>query len=153
MKKHDTYFNWARQKPRQMRIKLTWKTVTNAQNNVSKFARDVTIFPSSSGNWYLPPNKCMPRILDVKMNKASKARNVMTLSRVLTITESCRCNAGMKRTSLKIRRRRNERRTEMPLVSFTAKISIKLKEKSIKKLRTHDDSWLLTEGSYGRRVG
>jgi hypothetical protein len=41
----------------------------------------------------------------------------------------------------------------MPLVSFTAKISIKLKEKSITKLRTHDDSCLLTEHSYGRSVG
>lgn len=104
----------------------TWKTVTNAQNKVSKLARATSSCPFSFLKLYLEPNRCIPRMLAVNINNESRARKVITLSKVLIITQSCSCNAGMKRTSLKIRRRRNERRTDIPVSSFPAHTSITL---------------------------
>ena len=49
------------------------------------------------------------------MNSINKEKNVATLSIVLSMTKSWRRRAGMKRTSLSIRSRRNVRRTETPL--------------------------------------
>ena len=49
------------------------------------------------------------------MNNISKEKNVATLSIVFNMTTNCRLNAGIKRTNLRIRNKRNVRSTETPL--------------------------------------
>lgn len=49
------------------------------------------------------------------MKRTSRAKNVATLSIVLSITTSCRLRAGKNLTNLRIRRSRNVRRTDSPL--------------------------------------
>jgi hypothetical protein len=61
----------------------------------------------------------------MKMNKIKREKKVATLSMVRSITISWRLSAGIKRTILSIRNKRNVRRTETPLADdFPASIRI-----------------------------
>ena len=61
------------------------------------------------------------------MKMISKAKKVITLSRVLTITVICFCSDDMNRISLNIRIKRRVRSTETPL-PVSPKISITLQK-------------------------
>lgn len=55
------------------------------------------------------------------MNKISREKNVATLSIVLSITINCLRSAGMNRISLRIRRRRKVRSTDIDCPVATAR--------------------------------
>lgn len=66
--------------------------------------------------------------LNINIKSNNKAKNVATLSIVRNITMSCRCNAGIKRTSFSIRSNRNVRRTDKPLPPSWFNSSTRLKQ-------------------------
>ena len=51
----------------------------------------------------------------MKMNKISREKKVATLSIVFNMTTNCLLNAGIKRTNLSIRNKRNVRKTDTPV--------------------------------------
>jgi len=90
-----------------IKIQHTWKTVTMAQTNESKFDRANVIWPCLSLNTNFPPKICIPKMANVNMKRNKSAKNVITDVVVRSITVIW-CLIG--RINRKIRSKRSDRK-------------------------------------------